>query len=135
MTKGELMSVRRQWVRIIQQEEYLTGLRGLLDSMERSLRQGRTNTTSKQVETLALKIVAAEEKLQREYRRLEEMEDALRTRISEQIAEPTLQRMLILRYVKRQTWTQIAKALDKSRRQIYRMHEKFASQLDAHRSG
>ena len=126
------MTVRRQWVAILQQEEYLLGLRELRTSMERSQSTGHSATKSKWLERLVLKIIAAEEKLYFQYEQLEEMESRLTERIRAETTEP-LRTILIYRYVKRQTWTEISKGLDKSRREIYRIHKKFASQLDAHR--
>ena len=126
------MTVRRQWVAILQQEEYLLGLRELQTSMERSRSTGHSATKSKWLERLVLKIIAAEEKLYFQYEQLEEMESRLTERIRAETTEP-LRSILIYRYVRRQTWTEISKGLDKSRREIYRIHKKFASQLDAHR--
>ncbi|MBQ6759391.1 MAG: hypothetical protein IJP42_09985 [Selenomonadaceae bacterium] len=132
MTRAELTTVRRLWIEIIQQEEYLIGLRGLLWSMERSLKAGRSNVTGRKVERMVLKILDEEERLQWLYERLDGAKKRLRAQIEDEVEDMTLRRLLILRYVERQTWTQISEGLDKSRREIYRMHKKFASQLDAH---
>ena len=132
MTRAELTTVRRLWIEIIQQEEYLIGLRGLLWSMERSLKAGRSNVTGRRVERMVLKILDEEERLQWLYERLDGAKKRLRAQIEDEVEDMTLRRLLILRYVERQTWTQISEGLDKSRREIYRMHKKFASQLDAH---
>ena len=132
MTRAELTTVRRLWIEIIQQEEYLIGLRGLLWSMERSLKAGRSNVTGRKVERMVLKILDEEERLQWLYERMDGAKKRLRAQIEDEVEDMTLRRLLILRYVERQTWTQISEGLDKSRREIYRMHKKFASQLDAH---
>ncbi|MBR0103067.1 MAG: hypothetical protein IJQ01_06175 [Selenomonadaceae bacterium] len=132
MTKAELMTVRRLAIEILQQEEYLIGLRGLLCSMERSLKSGRSNVTGRKVERMVLKILDAEERLQWLYERLDGAKKRLRAQIEDEVEDMTLRRLLILRYVERLSWTEIARGLDKSRREIYRIHKKFASQLDAH---
>ena len=132
MTKAQLMTVRRLWIEIVQQEEYLIGLRQLRWSMERSLRAGRAHVTGRKVERLVLKILDEEERLQWLYERLDGAKKRLRAQIEDEVEDMTLRRLLILRYVERLTWTEIARGLDKSRREIYRMHKKFASQLDAH---
>lgn len=132
MTRAELMQVRRLWIEILQQEEYLIGLRGLLSSMERSLKSGRSNVTGRKVERMVLKVLDEEERLQWLYERFDGAKKRLQAQIQDEVEEPTLRKILILRYVERQTWTEIARGLDKSRREIYRMHKKFASQLDAH---
>ena len=132
MTKAELMTVRRLWIEIVQQEEYLIGLRGLLSSMERSLKAGRATVTGKKVEAMVIKVMNAEEYLQWLYERYDAAKEKLRASIREEVTDKTLRKILILRYVERLSWTEISKALDKSRREIYRIHKKFASQLDAH---
>lgn len=132
MTRAELTTVRRLWIEIIQQEEYLIGLRGLRLSMERSLKAGRSNVTGRKVERMVLKILDAEERLQWLYERLDGAKKRLRAQIEDGVSDRTLRKILIFRYVERQSWTEIAEGLDKSRREIYRMHKKFASQLDAH---
>lgn len=80
---------------------------------------------------MTLKIVAAEERLQWLLERLEAAKVDLRIQITKETYDP-LKRILILRYVACWTWTRISKDTGLSRRQIYRLHKKFASQLDAH---
>lgn len=132
MTRAELMTVRRLAIEILQQEEYLIGLRGLLCSMERSLKSGRSNVTGRKVERMVLKVLDEEERLQWLYERLDGAKKRLRAQIEDEVEDMTLRKILILRYVERQSWTEIARGLDKSRREIYRIHKKLASQLDAH---
>lgn len=118
------MRVRRLTLEIMQQEEYLIGLRGLCSSMERAIKSGSRTYKGRQVEQLVLKIVAAEEKLQWQNERLAEEEKWLRARITAAVSELTTRRMLILRYVERQTWTQISKTMGLSRQWLYQLHKK-----------
>lgn len=126
------MQVRRLRRAIARQADYLHGLRDLMSNLENLLKEGRSTTIGKQVEALVTKIVAAEEKLQWLEERLEMARSVLRACIVIAIADEPLQRILILRYVQCLTWTQISKDTGLSRRQVYRLHKKFASQLDAH---
>ena len=131
MTRRELNGVRQLRNRIRQQEDYLHGLRGLIWSMENQLRQGQSNSVGKRVESLTLKIIDAEERLQWLLEQLDEAKADLRILITKETYDP-LKRILILRYVGCWTWTEISKDTGLSRRTIYRLHKKFASQLDAH---
>ncbi|MBR6711928.1 MAG: hypothetical protein IKI76_02925 [Selenomonadaceae bacterium] len=132
MTRAELTTVRRLWIEIIQQEEYLIGLRGLLWSMERSLKAGRSNVTGRKVERMVLKILDEEERLQWLYERLDGAKKRLRAQIEDEVEDMTLRRLLILRYVERQTWTQISTAMKLSRQWVYVLHKKYLQTLALH---
>ena len=125
------MTVRRQWVAILQQEEYLLGLRELQTSMERSQSTGHSLTKSKWLERLVLKIIAAEEKLYFQYEQLEEMESGLTEHIRAETTEP-LRSILIYRYVRRQTWTEVVKSTGLSRQWVYELHKKYVRRLALH---
>ena len=133
MTRNELRQVYRLRMRIAQQEEYLIGLRELKQSTERSLSPGGNNPQgSKRVESIVIKIVSAEEKLQWLYEQLDVAKSALRACITAAISDRTLQRVLILRYVECLTWTEISKATELSRQWVYQLHKKYLETLALH---
>ena len=125
MTKAELNKVRRYRRKVTAQEDYLIGLRGLRTTAERVMTIGRSNVPSKRVESLVIKIVAAEEKLQWMYEELERLCDELGRRLFDEVLEMRLYNILTLRYVECLTWTEIAKRLGISRRRIYDSHQKY----------
>ena len=131
MTKRELVAVRRITYEIRRQEEYLIGLRELMASMELQMQSGRSSATSRRVEILTLKIIAAEERLQWLLERLDAAKVDLQIQITKETYDP-LKRILILRYVACWTWTRISKDTGLSRQWIYALHKKYLATLALH---
>lgn len=129
MTKAELNSVRRLTAQIAKQEEYIRGLRELIENTERLPGKSR-GAISKKVEALTVKILAAEEKLLRLEQELEPTRDKLWEQILREYHEPKEIWLLINRYVECRTWTQTAARMHYSRAWVYEASQKILQDLD-----
>lgn len=130
MTNEELTRVRRLNLQIEKQEKYLLGLRQLTMTMETIYSDmPRAHTPGKKVEHLTIKIIAAEEKLADLRKDLVQAREALTEQILDEFDEPTLQRILLLRYVRCYSWTQVSRALPMDRTWVYREHKQFLATL------
>lgn len=128
MTKEELYSVRRLTAQISKQEEYIRGLRELIENTERLAGMSH-GAISKKVEALTIKILAAEEKLSRLKTDLDTTREKLWAQILREYHEPKEIWLLINRYVECRTWTQTAAQMHYSRRSLYRLNKEIFSKL------
>lgn len=135
MTRQEILAVRTVVKRIAQQEMYLIGLSRLKTSMERLLIATGKSSYGSRVENAVIKIEATKERLIRLREELELVKEELLNRIQEEVTEPDMQTLLINRYVECRTWKHVAEEMGLTRRQVYRLHEKFICHLDAQSEG
>ena len=101
MTKQELTSVRAVATQIHTLEAKLHGLRLLAANLVPTLDGMPHDTTVKsRVEAVALKTIMAEGELETLRKQLQQAKVNLINQILDDVADPTLQTLLILRYVK-----------------------------------
>lgn len=100
-----------------------TNLVPLLDGMPHD------TTVKSRVEAVALKTIIAETKLDDLQKEFLQAKERLTNQILDEIDEPTLQTLLILRFVNLMTWTQIARQMNFERSWVFRCYQKFSNTL------
>ena len=77
------------------------------------------------VEKIALMIVASEREIETFREEIIQTKSALADKILCEVEEPTLQVLLVLRYVECLSFKDVARRMKSSLRHVYRLHEKF----------
>lgn len=126
LCKEILISVRLLQEKIAELERHIQALRlsaenlvPILDGMPRA-----TDIRSR-VETIGLKIIAAEEDLTDLREEILLAKEGLMRRILDEIADPTIQTLVALRYVECLSFRKIAVRMNYTLRQVFRLHENF----------
>ena len=125
-----LNSVRILKEKIAELEKHIQALRlsaenlvPILDGMPRA-----TDIRSR-VETIGVKVITAEEDLRDLREELIQAKEGLMRRILDDIADPTTQTLLALRYVECLSFRKIAARMHYTLRQVFRLHEYFLKKL------
>lgn len=121
-----LNSVRKLKVKIADLERHLQALRlsaenlvPILDGMPRA-----TDIRSR-VETISVKILTEEQNINDLREELVKAKVKLLRRILDEISDPLIQTLLVLRYVECLSFRKIAARMHYTLRQIFRLHENF----------
>lgn len=126
MTKRELKSVLLLKHKISEQESYIETLRlSAEDLVPAPSDMPRSLDIVNRVEKLAIKLVEAENKLAELKVQFLQAKLILVEKIFLEVSDPTLQKVVLLRYVECLSYKDIAQRMGYTRRHIYRLHEKF----------
>ena len=128
MTKEDLLSVKRIADEIDKKSADVSAMELLAESLTAVMDGLPKGTTLKsRVEAIALKRVMIEREIEELRGRLALAKQRLTRLILDEVQGTTLQTVLIYRYVKLETWSQIAKAMNLDRRWLFRLNQKFAT--------
>lgn len=126
VTIGELTLVRDLKARIVLAEKRLNSFRMVASNLV-PIRDDmpKGSSVKSRVEEAALRIIQAESELKCLQEEFVQAKEHLVNRILDEIDDPTLQTLLLLRFVQLKTWTQVSRQMNFDRRWIYRLYQSF----------
>ncbi len=126
--KEYLKQYRRLSDDIDSKKEQVERLRELAKGVSRSAETGISGRISDRVGRMVAKILDLENELCCQIRRQLELKAEIEGAIAK-VDDPTLRQLLTFRYISGDEWEQIAKSMNYSIRQIYRLHGKALQKI------